>query len=211
MEASVFTELYATLWQEQLFELLYLKSTCWKALPLNLMGQPFIKEPLPAVGAWSLLFTQRPSLVVNMALFSQTKHGPSLEVARHTVWCAQTFRLLTGQLTLAVSSSCFTLLMCVYFYQPLWEYCPAFWQLSLTRNFSSRLKSLTIPKAPNPLSFRAQGWGGSSLKRTMALGSSIVGFFMAVMNESPHLVNYKHLAGNKLIGKVISEKYNVFT
>lgn len=38
-----------------------------------------------------------------------------------------------------------------------------------------------------------------------------MGFFMAVMNESPHLVNYKHLAGNKLIGKVISEKYNVFT
>lgn len=47
--------------------------------------------------------SHRPSRVVNTELFPQTKQGPSLEAARHTVWCAQTFPLLTGQLGPAVS------------------------------------------------------------------------------------------------------------
>ena len=173
------------------------------------MRQPFIKEPLPAAGAWSLLSTQRPSLVVNRALFSQTKHGPSLEVARHTVWCAQTLRLLTGQLTLAVSSSCFTLLMHVYFYQPRWENCPALWQLVTDKEFLIKIEISNHPQSSQPSEFRAQRGGGSSLKKkkkTVALGSSIVGFLTMVINESPHVVNYKHLACNKLIGRVISQK-----
>lgn len=140
---------------EQQFGPLCLKAAHWKALPLNLMRQPFIKEPLRAVGAWSLLFTQRPSLVVNMALFSQTKHGPSLEVARHPVWCAQTFRLLTGQLTLAVSSSCFTLLMCVYFYQPLWENCPALWQLVTDKEFLIKIEISDHPQSSQPSKFQS--------------------------------------------------------
>lgn len=129
------------------------------------MRQPFKKEPLLAVGFWSLLFIQRPSLVVNMALFSQTKHGPSLEVARHTVWCAQTFRLLTGQLALAESSSCFTLLMCVYFYQPLWENGPALWQLVTDKEFLIKIEISNHPQGSQP-SFselkeeEAPPWGG---------------------------------------------------
>lgn len=122
----------------------------WKTLPLNLVRQPFIKEPLPALGAWSLLFTHRPSLVVNMALFSQTKHRPSHEVARHTVWCAQTFRLLTGQLNPAVSSPCFTSLMPVYFYQPLWENCPVLWQLVADREFLIKIEIVDYPRSSPP-------------------------------------------------------------
>ena len=106
VEESGFTDLCVALWQEQPFGLLSLWAICWKTLPLNLMRKPFIKEPLPAVGAWSLLLSHWPSLVVNMALFSQTKHGLSREVPRHTVWCAQTFQLLTGRLNLVVSSPC---------------------------------------------------------------------------------------------------------
>ena len=97
VEESGFTDLCVALWQEQLFGLPSLWAICWKTLPLNLMRKPFIKEPLPAVGAWSLLLSHWPS---------QTKHGLSREVARHAVWCAQTFQLLTGRLNLVVSSPC---------------------------------------------------------------------------------------------------------
>lgn len=140
------------------------------------MRQPFIKEPLPAVGAWSLLFTQRPSLVVNMALFSQTKHGPSLEVARHTVWCAQTFRLLTGQLALAVSSSCFTLLMCVYFYQPLWENCPALWQLVTDKEFLMKIEISDYPQSSQPSAFQSSEMGRLVLEKNYGFRKQWCGF-----------------------------------
>ena len=128
-----------------------------KTLPLNLMRQPFIKEPLPALGAWSLLFTHRPSLVVNMALFPQTKHRPSHEVARHTVWGAQTCRLLTGQLNVAVSSPCFASRVRVSFFSPSGKTALFYGNLWLTRNFSSRSKSRSIPQLPTLRSPRAQG------------------------------------------------------
>lgn len=114
------------------------------------MRQPLVKEPLSAVEAWSLLLSPRPFLVVNMALFSQTQHGPSHEVARHTVWCAQTFRLLTGQLTLAVSSPGFTLLMSVCFYQPLWENSPALWQLVPDKEFPIEIEISDHPQSSQP-------------------------------------------------------------
>lgn len=124
------------------------------------MRQPFIKEPLPAVGAWSLLLTHRPSLVVNRALFSQTKHRPSHEVARHTVWCAQTFRLLTGQLNPAVSSPCSASLMHVvfrfflffffFFTSPLWENCPVLWQLVADKEFLIKIEISEHPGGSQP-------------------------------------------------------------
>lgn len=115
------------------------------------MRQPFRKEPLPAVGAWSLLLPHRPFLVVNMALFSQTKQGPFQGVARHTVWGAQTFLLQTGQPSLAVSSPCFTLLcVCVYFYHPLWENCPALWQFVADKEFLIKIEISHYPQSSQP-------------------------------------------------------------
>lgn len=111
------------------------QSRLLKNTSTQLMRQPFIKEPLPAAGVWSLLLSHRPFLAVNMVLFSQTKQGPSSEAVRHTVWCAQTFQLLTGRLNLVVPSPCFTLLMCVYFYRPPWENSPALWQLVPDKEF----------------------------------------------------------------------------
>lgn len=160
------------------------------------MRQPFIKEPLPALRAWSLLLTHRPSPVVSRALFSQTKHRPSHEVARHTVWCAQTFRLLTGQLNPAVSSPCSTSLMhvvflfsvCVFFTSPTGKTALFYGNLSLTRNFSSRLKSLSIPEAPDPSEFQSSGMKRPILEKNCGLRKQHCGFFTTVVNESPHVV-----------------------
>lgn len=100
-----------------------------------LVRQTFRTEARPDGGAWSLSLSHRPSLVVNTDLFSQTKQGPSLKVARHAVWYAETFPLLTGQLESPPPPPPppLALLMCVYFYPPLWENCLALW---LTRDFS---------------------------------------------------------------------------
>jgi hypothetical protein len=144
-------------------------------LPLNLMRQPFRKEALPGSWAWSLLLTHRPSLVVNMELFSQTKHGPSLEVARHSVWCAQTFWLLDWT---ARPGSVFPLLyftnVCVFLPAPLGKP-PCFMVTCHWQGISHQDWNLwPSPELPALLSFRALGQGRLSLKRTMALGSSIV-------------------------------------
>lgn len=171
------------------------------------MRQPFIKQPLPALGAWSLLLSPRPSLVVNMALFSQTKHGPSREVARHTVWCAQTFRLLTGRLNLPVSSPCFTLLMRVYFYQPLWENGPALWQLVPDKEFLIKIEISDHPQSAQPfwvseLSVeQVHPWKELCLFRKQDCS-----FFRVVMNKSPRGVakgNYEHLVCTELIAEWI--------
>lgn len=108
------------------------------------------RELFLAVQAWSLLFTHWPSLVVNMELFSQAQRGPSLEVGRHSVWCAQTFRLRPGQLDLAMSSPRFTLLMRVYFYQPLWENDPALWQLVTDKEFLIKIEISDDPQSSQP-------------------------------------------------------------
>lgn len=92
-----------------------------------------------------------------MALFSQTKHGPSPGVARHTVWCAQTFQLLAGRLGLAVPSPCFTLLMHVYFYQPLWENRPALWQLVADKEFLIKIEIFSHPQSCRPFCFPELG------------------------------------------------------
>lgn len=174
MEASGFTDQCATLWQEQLFRLLYLKGTCWKTLPLRLMRQPFRKEPLPAVGAWSLLLPHRPFLVVNMALFSQTKQGPFQGVARHTVWGAQTFLLQTGQPSLAVSSPCFTLLcvcVCVFLPTPLGKL-PCFMAICRWQGISHQDWNLPLsPKLPTLLRSRTLRWGSLFLRRTVVISS----------------------------------------
>lgn len=68
---------------EQQFGLLYLKAACWKALPLNLMRQPFIKQPLP--GCWGLV------IVIHPKAFPGGKHG--------TVFPDQTWTLPRGSQT----------------------------------------------------------------------------------------------------------------
>lgn len=147
------------LWQEQPFGLLFLWAICWKTLPLNLMRKPFIKEPLLAAGAWSLL--AQPSWPFpggNMALFSQTKHGLSREGAQtHCLVCTNISTWLEGS-----TWWCFLSLAnaCIFTSPSGKTALLSYGNLSLTRNFSSRLKSATITKEPNPSEF--QGWGGSS-------------------------------------------------
>lgn len=190
VEGPGLTDSCANLWRKPLCS----TSSMLKALPFNLVRQPCIKDPLLAAGFWSLLFIQRPSLVVNMALFSQTKQGPSLEVARHTVWCAQTFWLLTGQLTLAESSLLLYFTnVCVFLPAPLGKR-PCFMATCHWQGISHQDWNLQpSPRLPT-LHFRAQRGGGSSWwsgeggegVRKVALGSSIVAFFTAVINKSPH-------------------------
>ena len=188
----------------------------WAALPQshllkNTPTQPneaaIYKSASSGSWAWSLLLSHTPSLVVNMALFSQTKHGLSREVARHTVWCAQTFRLLTGRLNLPVSSPCFTLLMRVYFYQPLWENGPALWQLVPDKEFLIKIEISDHPQSAQPFWVselrveEVQPWKELCLFRKQDCS-----FFRAAMNKSPRRVakgNYEHLACTELIAELI--------
>lgn len=126
-----------------------------------------------------------------MALFSQTKHRPSDEVARHTVWCAQTFRLLTGQLNLAVSSPCLTSLMRVYFYQLLWENYPVLWQLVADKEFLIKIEISDHSQNPHPS--ETQSTGMRRLRKGCGLRKQYCSFFMAMTNESPHGIAKRQL------------------
>lgn len=131
---------------------------------------------------WGLVIVTppRPFLAVNMTLFSQTKQGPFWGVARHSVWCAQTFWLLTEQPDLAVSSPDITALMRVYFYQPPWENCPALWQFVADKEFLIKIEISNHPQSSQPLCV-PELWGEETC---LCMGMQC--FFLAMKNKSPH-------------------------
>lgn len=201
--------LVATLWKEQVCRLFHLRVACWKT---NAPTQPnktaTEKEALPGSWAWSLLLSHGPSLVVNTELVSQTKQGPSVEVARHSVWCAQTFWLLTGQLGVVMSSPRSTLLMCVYFYQTPWENCPALWQLVTDKEFLFKIEISGHPQSSKPFWVSELGPRRLVLEKNRGIKKQHCGSFRTVMNwgktllQSPKRI-YEHLTCNKLIKTVV--------
>lgn len=76
--------------------------------------------------------------------------------------------------------------MRVYFYQPLWENCPALWQLVTDKEFLIKIEISNHPQSSQPSEFQSSKRRRLVLgkkNKTVALGSSIVGFLVAVINE----------------------------
>lgn len=139
-------------------------------------------------GWWSLV------IVIHPKAFPGGKHG--------TVFPDQTWTLLRDSQTHClvctnISASdwtarpgsvfpCFTLLMHVYFYQPLWENCPVLWQCVADKEFLIKIEISTISNAPNLTAFQSSGMSRSDLETNCCnIYEAVLGFLHGCDERKP--------------------------